>query len=217
MAEQRKSTQWSMDKDGNIQITERFGEEIIGVQIVARYDPVKQIVYFKSQTLLMKYKVGVITHLAADEKLIRSFQREDMKPDAPLTKNIPPRPRKDPMQGDKTPAVVEWYFRHRFNEFCARYGAFLGADKKPLKYSGPVSYMAPVWRDRPGGDGVQEFVGQVRKNEDVTEVIVTQAKTHLTFTPEECVNWDAEAMESEEAPDLGNEKVSVRKQGEDVE
>lgn len=201
MAEQQRLTaQWSMDpKTGSILRKEMFGEEVVREEIVARYDadPKKQIVYFKSQTMLHKFKTGVVTFLASNEMLVRSFQREDMKADAPLSKNIPPRPKKDPMQGDKTPAVVEWYFKYRFNEFCARYGVFLDQNKEPVKYNGRVSFMEPIWRDRPG-DGEKEFIGEVRRPMDgekpivVTDALVSQSKTHLTYLPSECLDLDEE-------------------------
>jgi hypothetical protein len=38
-----------------------------------------------------------------------------------VTKGVPPMPEMDPRLGDKTPAVVEWYFKHQPKEAAARY------------------------------------------------------------------------------------------------
>jgi len=202
-------------KTGEIIRKELFGEEMINEEKVARYDALKQILFFKNQDLLLKYKIGATTFLAAESKSIRSFQREDMKIDE-TGKNVPRRPAIDPNQGYKTPAVVEWMFRYEFNHFCARYGVFLGADKKPILYTGKVSYMAPVWRERPG-DQEKEFCGQVRKEEFKTDVMVSVSKTHLTFIPEECLNWNPDDPQSYEQPDQGDETVGVRSEGKAAE
>jgi hypothetical protein len=217
MAEERKRVAWTLNpKTGEIIRSESFGEELVKQEIVARYDADKQTVFFKSQSLLMKYKTGVITHLAGDEKGMRSFQREDMAADGPITKKIPQRPTKDKMQGDKTPEIVEWYFTYFPNEFCTRYAVVL-KDGKPLKYSGPVSYMAPVWRARPG-DGQPEFVGQVRKEEIVSDVMVARSKTHITFLPEECLGLDQDDPESFEDINFNSVKAAaVRTVGKDVD
>lgn len=37
------------------------------------------------------------------------------------TKGIPPMPEMDPRLGDKTPEVVEWYFKHHPKEAAERY------------------------------------------------------------------------------------------------
>ena len=60
MADQRISATWSIDpKTGEIHRKEMFGEEMLKDEIVAKYDAVKQVASFKSQSLLLKFKSGV--------------------------------------------------------------------------------------------------------------------------------------------------------------
>lgn len=42
-------------------------------------------------------------------------------PEAVITESIPPAPVMDPMQGDKTPAYVEWMFKYNPAEAAKKY------------------------------------------------------------------------------------------------
>lgn len=208
MADQHIRSDYSIEgKTGDIHRKRVNGAEVIEDKIVAKYDAEKQIVTFPNKWSLRNYKTGVTTFLAENEMIVKSFQLGDMPADKPLTdKSVPPRPKKDPLQGDKTPAVVEWYMRYRWNEFCARYG-YLG------KFTGRVRFLEPQWRERPG-DKQPEFVGQAWIEKDVVDAIVATRKTHLTFTPDECKGWDEEDPEME-AGDQGDERVATRSSEED--
>jgi hypothetical protein len=190
MAEERVKVAYSIDpKNNEIHRKKISGEDLLEDKIVAVYEPDSQTVTFPDQNHLRLYKRGVITFLSEDEKLVKSFQRGDLEPDAPLTKNIPPRPKKNKTDGDKTKAVVEWYHKYKPNEFATRYGV-LGT------YSGMVSYLEPQWVPRPV-DRVPEYRGESRVEKEVTNAIVALRKTHLTYLPEECVDWDEEDPEFE--------------------
>jgi hypothetical protein len=177
------------------------GDEILEDKVVATYDPDTRDVTFPSLSFLRGFKLGVITFLAENEMPIREFVRADLKADQPLTKNIPPRPKKDRLQGDKTPAVAEWYHRYFPSKFAARYGV-IGT------YSGPVSYLEPLWEPRPV-DGVMEFRGCVRMNNQVDNAMVaTRAVAgikgdRLTYIPEECIEFDEEEPEIDEEAERG--------------
>lgn len=209
MAEQRTLTVYRLDdKTSEIHRRRVNGEDVLEDKVVASYDPEKQILTFPNKNTLRLYKLGVITFLAENELLIKSFQLGDLKADEPISsKKIPPRPKKTPKEGDKTPAVVEWYLKYRFNEFCARYG-YRG------KYTGRVVSLEPLWEPRPN-DKVLEYRGQEKVSQEVRDALVTDRKTHLSFLPEECVGnddptngplsapWDEEDPEAEGAdPDL---------------
>jgi hypothetical protein len=75
-----------------------------------------------------------------DEKLTMSNGKADMRPaveawmeeqgitgpgavvEKPaVTTGVPPMPEMDPRLGDKTPEVVEWYFKHQPKEAAERY------------------------------------------------------------------------------------------------
>jgi len=157
-------------------------DQIIEDRVVARYDAEKQILFFKNLYDLKNFKIGALTFLSENEMSVRTFQREDMDLDPPLTKDIPPRPKKNRLEGDKTDDVVSWYMKYRPNEFATRYG-FLGT------YTGKVLIRIPQWVPRPI-DGQLEYRGEQRTEKDVVNAAVTLRKTHLTYTPDECVDWD---------------------------
>ena len=185
MADERIPVTYSLEgKD--IHRRKGEGDKIIEDKVVATYDGDAKVVTFPSLIFLKNYKTGVTTYLAANEMTVRSFQRADIEPDKPLTKAIPPRPKKLNSLGDKTPEVVQWYFDHRPNEFKARYGV-IG------KYTGPVRYKAPYWEKR-AIDGMKEFRGEQWVETDVVNVIVATRSIDgingkLTYTEGECVNW----------------------------
>jgi hypothetical protein len=135
------------------------------------------------------YKPGIATFLAMNELKTREFVLGDLPPDKPLTKSTPPRPKKTPHEGDKTKSVVDWYHKNFPNKFAARYGV-LGT------YTGKVRVKVPTWQPRPI-DGLPEYRGEFPQEMDVEDVIVATRKTHLTYTPDECLDWDGEEPELE--------------------
>lgn len=171
---------------------ETQGDKILRDKVVAKYDPETQVLVFENLRGVRDHKVGVVAFLAENEYIVKRLQRADLKADEPLSsKNIPPRPKKNPLEGDKTPEVVQWYHDHHFNEFCTRYGV-LG------RYTGQVSYLEPVWEPHKDRPEVPEYRGQRRVEKMVTNAIVALRKTNLTFTPEECVDFDEEVPDNTE-------------------
>lgn len=163
------------------------GDEILEDKVVATYDPDTQLVIFPSLAYVRAYKLEVTTFLSENELIAKSFQRGDIPLDKPTTKAIPPRPKKSRGEGDKTAAVVEWYKQYKPNEFATRYGV-LGT------YTGLVAVLEPQWVPRPV-DGISEYRGQARVEYKLDNVLVATRKTHLTYLPEECVDWDEEELE----------------------
>jgi hypothetical protein len=170
-------------------------DELIEDRVVAKYDPDTRIVTFKNSLEMRNFKVGVITFLGENEMPIREFKRADLKADKSL-KEVPPRPKKEPNLGDKTPAVVQWYFVYQYNTFCTRYGV-IG------KFSGTVSYLEPVWLPRPE-DHLPEFQGQVKRERQVTDVLVATRAVcgidgkRITYTPDECVGFSEDDQDTDE-------------------
>ena len=188
MADERILVTYTLNATtGDIHRKKGKGDEIYEDIVVAKYNVEKQTVYFKDLLSLRNHKTGVMTFLSENEMLVKSWQREDLEPDQPITKAVPPRPKKNKHEGDKTPAVVEWYFKYKPNEFATRYGV-LGV------YSGPVIVRTPLWVPRPV-DGVLEYRGDPKEEKTVSNAVVALRKTHLTYTPEECVDWSDDVGE----------------------
>lgn len=188
------------------------GEELIEDKIVAHYDPTegRETVTFPDLHHVRNYKTDVITYLAENELKVRHFVRGDLPEDKPADKKTPPRPKKTKHEGDKTPAVVEWYLKYFPNEFETRYGV-IG------RYSGPVTILSPVWEDRPvvGGrtDGVKEYRGVEKLTYEVTDAMVATRTVcgkdgkRLTYVPDECTGLEDD--ESEISTAAGGEKEDL--------
>lgn len=191
------------------------GEEMIEDKIVALYEPAegKETVTFPDLNHVRNFKQEVITFLAENELKVRHFVRADLAPDKPATKLTPPRPKKTKHEGDKTPAIVEYYLKHFPNEFETRYGV-IG------RYTGPVTILSPVWEDRPvvGGktDGIKEYRGVEKLTYEVEDAMVATRTVcgrdgkRLTYLPDECI-----ALEDEESAQAANLAKAVGEEDDD--
>ena len=93
MADERIPITYTFDAKANeIRRKKGKGDEIVEDKVVAKYDPETQVVVFPNLNYLKNFKTGVITFLAENEMLVKSFQRGDMTLDKPLSKKEPPRP-----------------------------------------------------------------------------------------------------------------------------
>lgn len=190
------------EKSQEIHMRKGKGDEILEDKVVAHYDPESQALSFKNANQLRLWKLPVTTFLAENEMLIKSYQRADLEPDKPLTASIPPRPKKTKAAGDKTPAVVEWYRRYKPNEFKTRYGV-IGT------YTGPGLILEPIWEPRPV-DRAPEYRGESKNEVDLVNVMVATRTVvgmdgkRLTFTVDECLNFDEDDPESGDTVPSGN-------------
>lgn len=94
---------------------------------------------------------------------LKSIVLQGDKPDP--VKDIPPCPKKTMRDGDKTPAVVEWYKKYKPNEYKARYGII-----------GPGTV--------PKEKFVTDEEGKPKKVVVQVEAILADRKIHTTEKPE---------------------------------
>lgn len=140
---------------------------------------------------------------------------------------IPPKPKRDKMFGDQTPAIVEWYFKYYPQEAYIRYGVFLDQNGEPQRRT-VKRKMTEIVDDRSGdiglerqndGKGVQVGakkwengpIGQVASIEQLDNQIVARRGTHMTFTPKEVVggfaySGDDDGEEHDEGDEEGGEE-----------
>jgi hypothetical protein len=160
------------------------GENIVredkdGVQIVAKYER-------KSKTLRLirefsGYRRPVIHFLNQNElpHEVVVFDGAEIPKDIAGQKNIPPKPKKNPRLGDKTPALVEWYKKYAPAEYEARYGI-----------KGTAMVKKQRFRFNEMGEKVAENYEE--------ECIIAERKTHLTEKVEgaelnsEEYDWDSD-------------------------
>lgn len=167
---------------------------------VATYDPTTGLVAM----IETRYRVAVIRHLRekglkyeglAEEKDI--FEKESRK-------EIPPRPKKNPRLGDKTPALVEWYARYDKAAFIAKYGVRelqirTSVDRVENKIRNEEGKLVTVVEDVPvyerSGDDVASYdVDRVKRGE---QRLLAERSTTLTVRINEAdsgqeYDWDAE-------------------------
>lgn len=165
--------------------------------VLANYEIREGHLEFASSYLDKKYRAQVVRAITENteghlnQNKIASYgikgrPRDEVKP------NLPPRPKMDKNMGDKTPAVVEWYFKYKPQEAYARYGVVLGEDGVPVRGD---------FRRVETSIEVKEATGQVGQYERVTEkkdAILAERATHMTFTARERVGAEGEAEEGDE-------------------
>jgi hypothetical protein len=171
-------------------------------EVIANYYHETKTVTYVNASFQRWHSESVNAFLASNELLVRDILRDDLPKDPPLTKAIPPRPKKS-QEGDKTPEVVQWYYTYRPNQFKARYRV-IGT------YSGKVVYNEAIWIHRKG-DGMLEYRGSRKIEDVVSNVILAHRATtlpggkRLTYTPEECPDFQMD----DEADDLAMDAAVV--------
>jgi hypothetical protein len=84
---------------------------------VAKYDSKSGVVEMMPEKA--SYRSRVMAHLNDKGHKFSEFGKigMDLRP-----AGLPPKPKKNPRLGDKTPEVVEWYAKHRQEVFIAKFG-----------------------------------------------------------------------------------------------
>lgn len=159
---------------------------------IARLDPEAKTMYWKDQDMQASYRKSVDAFLEAEKITITTVLMEGQDPDV-VPKNAPPQPAMHNMQGDCTPAYVEWLLRWKPIDFQNRFGVYLTplkegekepedprdrwvraevirTDSRPIEETKGGEYLATRWKE---------------KNQ-----IIARRKTHLTFEKKEVFKGD---------------------------
>lgn len=181
-------------KDGRV-IRNYRGKEVL----LATFDETDGHLEFESEKADIDYRVQVqrtITEdtagLATNLKII-SYGIKGRARDEKQAKE-PGRPKADPMLGDKTPAVVEWFFKWRPQEAYVRYGVEFDSE------GNPVIAHCVRFENRVTGNSGRE--GQVEEREYKTENkegIIARRQTNRTFLRSEMVEKVANEVPVEAA------------------
>lgn len=176
------------------------GETVIEDKVVATYKGDTHVLTFANIGMVRHYKEGVLTFLAEMDLEVRHFRRADIPVDPVLVPaSAPKRPKFDLRKGDLTEEVVEWYQKYRPNEFATRYGQLfqtVEGKRVPVTFTGQVKRKRSLYEKNVNGD--MEFKGHYTETVEVKQVIVTTRATHLSYTPEECQNFDQGLLEEGE-------------------
>lgn len=84
--------------------------------VIADYDPKTGVLKLKPE--FRNFRVAAVKHLNDKGWKFTGHSEAVLEPDA---EDIPPRPKKNPRIGDKTPAYVEWMARYRKEEFLVTF------------------------------------------------------------------------------------------------
>lgn len=129
---------------------------------------------------------GVVTGKRVESYGIKGRERDEISP------KEPPRPNADRNLGDKTPAVVKWFFKWRPQEAYVRYRVELDSEGSPV--------IAHCRRSETRiGENPKD--GTVQQKEVITESetgIIALRATELTFLRAEIVGTDLNEVPVEE-------------------
>lgn len=179
------------EQDGTL---ERFQGENADPETIADYDPKTGVLELREG--FGKYRIAAIRHLNDKGWLYKGLSQAAVAPDDP---DVPPRPRKNPRIGDKTPAYVEWMARYRREEFLVTFAVKslqhrTGWDRWTERIRGEdghwidVPQEEPIYEDLPHMDyDVDQLLdGRQRLIADRTSVITLK----LADNNDDEYDWD---------------------------
>jgi hypothetical protein len=157
--------------------------------VLARLDPPGNYttIYWKDAEMRDSYHKSVEAYLTNEKVNITTVLMEGQKPDV-ISPKAPPPPEMHPLQGDLTPAYVEWMLKWA----PIKFQNVLGVKLKKLKEGEePPKDPRDLWvradvirtdsRPRPGTNG-GEYMSTRFKARDQ---IIARRSSHLTFTEKE--------------------------------
>jgi hypothetical protein len=161
---------------------------------------IDEVLEFESTYFMQRYREEIIGFLAGDAEgngqfAVKEFAIKGEKRDEVKT-SIPPCPAQRMTMGDITPEVVDWYFKYKPQEFNVRYGVELLENgerrvEHVVRFSpiiDPSSGMPEIKPDKMGN--AVTSLKRVEKEEG----IIAKRPTHRTFTRDEMVNPEVEAL-----------------------
>lgn len=149
---------------------------------VANYDAKTRTLSFISEETL-KFRPPTVGFLNRKDIEIDHIVLKEVGADVVDEANIPPKPKKSMVHGDKTPALVEWYRKYFPKEYAARYG---------VQGPGTVTKYRKVENEKKPGTFVTEAYEE--------DAIISTRKTHLTEKPEANVSGNSEYTDDDTVP-----------------
>lgn len=196
-----------MAKDSTVEYIKQDSGDIVRLAkgkelVIANFSD--GVLEFKSKYLDDKYRSEVMTFLGGDEYgvgredvetlAIAGQARDELKP------NTPPRPKESRKFGDLTPAVVEWYYKHKPNEFNVRYGVEL--DENGDRKTAHVFRQEPIIDPETGSQawGKDEMGNPYLKFNVVEKEdgIIAKRATKYTFLATEAADYGKDDEEGNE-------------------
>lgn len=182
MSDEKKQS-YELQDDGKVILNLKHGK----VQQIAVFDFEDGNLEFENATIDKLHRSKVVLAIGEDAETgiqtgnkIKSFSIKGRERDV-QKKNEPVKPFGTKQFGDKTKAVVEWYFKWRPQEAYARYGVVLDDQGNPVIVHGKRKEQ--VIRENPATGLVELETFFVEKEDGM---LATRA-THMTFLKDEVV------------------------------
>ena len=187
-----KKAEFELLDDGRV-VQNVKGREVL----LAMYEKETGTLTFESVAIDRKYRVAIQRAVTEDTEGILSGNEIVCyaikgRPEEKISQDEPLKPKADKMLGDKTPKVVEWFFKWRPQEAYARYGVQLDASGKPRKEH--CRRVEINLRENTNSSLVEQYEKVVEREEG----IIAARQTHMTFTVDEIVGAEKETTESDE-------------------
>ena len=183
MSEDTKKPTYELLEDGKVMLNHKNGK----ATHIASYNPETAELEFETDMYEKLHRTKVVsaigedpeTHLQNANKVkhftIKGRPKDVIKP------NEPKKPLGTKAMGDKTPAVVDWFFKWRPQAAYVRYGVSLDRSGNPIIVHGYREDQGFVTDPRTGLISLEKIV-----TEKVDGFLATRG-THLTFTKAEVV------------------------------
>jgi hypothetical protein len=159
---------------------------------LARLDREHKTLYWRDQDYWEKFHKSVEGFLEAEKVTIDTVLMEGQSPDV-VPKNAPACPEIHFLQGDCTPAFVEWLLKYKPIDFQNRFGVYLiplGEDQPEPKDPRDRWLRADVIRtDSRAVEGTHG--GEYRSTRfKMKDQVIARRATHITFTKKEIFKGD---------------------------
>lgn len=167
--------------------------------VIARIDTPNKTIYWRDPEIQAAFHKSVDAFLEAEKIHIDTVLMEGQKPDI-VPKNAAPPPAQHKMQGDLTPAFLEWEMKFRPISFQNRMGVQLRklkegeeAPKDPRDLWVRTKVIRTDSRPKEGTHG-GEYISTRFTMENQ---IIARRRSHLTFEPKEIYRGDSPSEQAE--------------------
>ena len=201
MSATTQPTPFEITDDGTIVRNYKGKKTVLG-----HYDEESKHLEFESKEISIKFRPQILTAIGTDNegtqssgRTVRSMSIKGQKREEPKA-DIPPRPKMDPLLGQATPAVVEWYFKYKPQEAYVIYGVKLDKNGEPIRKNVRRKIVEVVDNRDSDDDNLESIKvgakswtkGPIVQGTRVIEeknAIIASIATHMTFLPEEAVDY----------------------------
>lgn len=157
--------------------------------VIATFDAEAGHLEFTSEKNDVDFRELAVRYIQEDESgtvstgvVVKSFGVKGRRVDA-KDEDLPPIPKTKDGLGDKSPKVVEWYFKHKPQEAYVRYGVKLDEKGKPILRHCKRKNIKweEVYTDTKGNRLMEPAMDYVEYIDENEQGMVARRATHMTY------------------------------------